>query len=333
MKGSLRSSRSMAAVPLMLAMALLVGCKDQRGAEKAPAALTHVDLLIDWKAEPTYAGFFVAEQIGAYARQGLDVRVVEGGGATLAAQVIGQGAQHFIGSSSGEATAIAVSQGVPVVSVAVLYPDVPTVIYSRADTPIKQPADLIGRRIGLINGSVTVDEYKGMMASSKIDRARVKEIGVGWDVAPLLAGKVDGLMNYAELTPVELRIQGKAIETMRLADHGLKAYSLNLIVNRDQLTKDSAIVRRVRDAVLEGYAFVREKPDSAARLFSAKFPERDTLFVRESMRVVAQQLGQGPIGQQTEAGWSQTLQTLGSLGLLKRPVTVDEVAPARWRAP
>lgn len=308
--------------------ALLIGC----GSGQEGQGLTRVELLLDWKAEPTYAGFFIAQDIGAYRRRKLDVRIAEGSGATVAAQVIGAGNQYLIGSASGAATAIAVSNGVPVVSVAVLYPEVPTVIYSRSDTPIREPRDLVGRRIGLISGSITVDEYRGMMAANGVDTSMVTHIGVGWDVAPLLTNRVDALLNYAELTPVELRIQGRQIETMRLSDFGVKAYSLNLIVNSSRLATDSATIRQVVEAVVEGYEFIRANPDSAAKLFSRRFTERDTVFVRESIRIVAEQLGTGTVGDQTTMGWEQTIAMLDQLGLLRNTISVEQVAPLPWRS-
>ena len=46
-------------------------------------------------------------------------------------------------------------------------------------------------------------------------------------------------MNHAELTPIELKLQGHPIVTMRVADFGLKAYSLNLIVSDAAVQKES----------------------------------------------------------------------------------------------
>jgi NMT1/THI5 like len=51
--------------------------------------LQHVDLLIDWKPAPTYAGFYIARETGAFERRGLDVRIVEGHGASVAAEMVG----------------------------------------------------------------------------------------------------------------------------------------------------------------------------------------------------------------------------------------------------
>ena len=43
------------------------------------------------------------------------------------------------------------------------------------------------------------------------------------------------------------------------------------------------------------------------------------------MSPIVRQLGPQPLGQQTREGWQATIDHLGSLGLLQRPVTVDEV--------
>lgn len=308
----------------LLTMLMLAGC-ERKASESQAAKLKPVKLLIDWKAEPTYAGFFVAREKGFYKKRGLDVEIVEGNGATTSAQVIGSGQSYFIGSCSGAATAIARSKDIPVKSVAVFYQNVPTVLYSRADTPIRKPEEMLGKRIGLIDGSISVDEYRAVIAANKIDRSRISEVSVGWDVAPLLTKQVDGLMNYEELTPVELRLQGHDIVVMRFADQGIRAHSLNLIVNDAFLTSEADTIRSITEATIEGYEFVSSKPEEAAALFSQLFPERNKDYVRESMKVVARQLGDGTIGRQTRDGWGTTLKTLTDLGLLAKPVSVDDV--------
>jgi ABC-type nitrate/sulfonate/bicarbonate transport system substrate-binding protein len=315
---------------LMVAICTTFACRNVNREEQTSPSLRKITLLLDWKSEPTYAGFYIARENGFYRKRGLDVTIVEGNGATVSAQVIGSNQQYFIGSCSGEATAIARSKGIPVKSVAVFYHNVPTVIYSRADTPIRKPSDLIGKRIGLIDGSVSVDEYRGLVAANNIDRKRIKEVSVGWDAAPLLSRKVDGLMNYEELTPVELRLHGNDIVVMRFSDFGLKAYSLNLIANDSAFVKDSKAIKDLVDGTVEGYIFLREKPDQSAAIFSRLFPERDQKYVHESTLVVAQLLGSGVVGDQTRLGWTDTLGTLSRLGLLARKLSVDEVAASAY---
>ena len=39
--------------------------------------LEKVEILLDWKALPTYAGFYLARQMGAFERRGLEVKFSE----------------------------------------------------------------------------------------------------------------------------------------------------------------------------------------------------------------------------------------------------------------
>lgn len=297
-------------------------------AARAAGPLERVDLLIDWKAGPTYAGFYVARETGAFARRGLEVGIAEGRGASVSAEAIGAGKDHWIGSASGAATAIGRSQGQPVRSLAVYYHDTPTVLYSRAEKPIAAPRDLDGRKIGLVSGSITVEEYRGFLAANKLKRSKITEIAVGWDTTPLLGGEVDGLVDYAEITPAQLTAQGHRITTLRFADYGFRTYSLNLIVNDAAWATPARqeTARRIADAVREGYQFVRDQPAEAVKIFSRLFPDQPMRYLEEAMPVVARQLGPDAVGSQTRQGWQRTIDTLSSLKLLARPVTVDEVA-------
>lgn len=287
-----------------------------------------VELLIDWKPSPTYAGFFLAQQTGLFERRGLDVEIVIGHGASASAEWIGRGDGAWIGASSGAATAIARSKGAPIRSLAVYYRDTPTVIYSLAGSGILKPQDLLGRRIGLVPGSITVEEYRALLAVNGLDRARIAEVEVGWESRALLDGKVDALIDYKEIAPAELIAEGAKLEILRLADFGVDCYSLNLIVNAAAWAdpRRRPVARRIAEALAEAYGIVGERPAAASASFMVFFPAMSRRYIELGMADVARQLGVPPVGAQTRAGWQKTLATLGGLGLLARPVTVDDVA-------
>ena len=255
---------------------------------------------------------------------------MEGSGATTAAQIMGTTDKYVIASCSGEATAIAVSKGIPIKSLAVLYPNVPTVLYSREDTPIRTPKDLLGKKVGLTPGSITVDEYRGLLKANGIDRSQIQEVNVGWDPEPLLGKKVDGLVNYEEMTPLELRVQGHRIALFRFADFGLRAYSLNLVTSARTLENQAEVIQRLVRGIVQGYEFVKKDPGEAAQIFGRLFPEKNREYIRESMKIVARLLGDQPVGSQTLAGWNETIKTLGQLGLLEKPVTAVDVTAEQF---
>lgn len=290
--------------------------------------LEKVEILLDWKAMPTYAGFYLARQMGAFERRGLDVAFGETQGAMSSAAMVGEGKRYWIGSSSGIATAIARSKGQPIKSLAVYYPKTPTVIFTRTEDHIAHPRDLYGKTLGLVPGSITNEEFRALIAANKLDRSKIKETTVEWDAYALVDKEVDALIDYEEMAPSELIAEGRRITMIRLSDFGVRAYSLNLIVN-DAAWADPvrrATAEKIVDAVQEGYNMVRERPADAAAHFSNLFPRLAPRFVDRSMVTVSQQLSGPPTGIQTRAGWEATIKTLESLSLLAKPITVDEVA-------
>jgi ABC-type nitrate/sulfonate/bicarbonate transport system substrate-binding protein len=242
--------------------------------------------------------------------------------------MIGSGTPYWIGSSSGVATAIGRSRGQPIKSLAVYYAKTPTVIYSRGEDRIAHPRDLYGKTLGLVPGSITTEEFRALVAANRLDRSRIKEITVGWSAYDLVEKKVDALIDYDEMAPSMLIAEGRRITMIRLSDFGVKAYSLNLIVNdaawADPIRRE--IARNVQEAVQEGYNMVRERPADAASHFSRIFPRLAPRYVDRSTATVSQQLSGPPTGQQTRAGWEATINTLETLGLLAKPITADEVA-------
>ena len=201
-------------------------------------------------------------------------------------------------------------------------------IYSLADSPILKPQDLVGRRIGLVPGSVTVEEYRGLLAAHRLDRARITEVEVEWNARALLDGRVDALIDYKEIMPAELIAEGRKLAILRLSEFGVRCYGLNLIVNEAAWADPArrTIAEKIAAAGVEGYGFVRERPAEAAASFAPLFPHLPPLYLEQGIADVARALGQPPIGGQTREGWQATLATLTGLGLLARPVTVDEVA-------
>lgn len=201
-------------------------------------------------------------------------------------------------------------------------------IFTRTEDRIAHPRDHYGKTLGLVPGSIANEEFRALVAANKLDRTKISETTVEGNAYALVDKKVDALIDYDEMAPSDLVAEGRRITMIRLSDFGVRAYSLNLIVN-DAAWADPArraIAEKIVDAVQEGYNIVRERPADAATNFSNLFARLAPRFVDRSMVTVAQQLSGPPTGSQTRDGWEATLKTLESLNLLAKPITVDEVA-------
>lgn len=308
---------------LLVAWCGLAGfcCKTQ------PKSTPTLHVLLDWQPTPSFIGFYVADDRGFYERAGIHVEFDNGTGAADATKLVASG-KYPVGTSSGQATALARAGQAPVRSIAVLYPNVPTVMMSLPAKPIRTPQDLLGKTIGVNAASATYSDLQALLSLKDINRKLVTQVGIGWDIAPLLAHKVDGVMDYAEQAPVELKAKGYDVVTMAFRDNGLQCYGFNVIANEGALRASDAVIEAFRTATIQGYEYVRQHPDEAVQIFVKRYPERNAAFVAGSVRAVVENLGPGVVGKQDVAGWTATIATLRSAGTLTQPlVAADIIAP------
>ena len=158
-----------------LAAGFSIGCgapPADSGAASAREGLQPFQLLIDWQVEPTYLGVYLARERGHFEALGLDVEIVESSGANAAAAAVAAGS-YPIGTASGAATVTAVSRGASLVSTAVLYQRLPTVIYGLADQGVDAPADLAGKRVGVHPDSTTRHEFAAFLGIAGV---RAKDV-------------------------------------------------------------------------------------------------------------------------------------------------------------
>ncbi len=284
-----------------------------------------IQVQIDWHAEPFYAGIYVAKAKGWFSEAGFDVEILQGNGAANAAQLIGTSSGPIIGTSSASETVLARAKGIPIRSLAVLMPNTPYVLVSLPRAPIAKPSDLIGRKIGVIPGTLTPDEFHALISANGIKRDQVQEIAVDFTATALLSGQVDALIFSEDNVPLQLKLQGYNPTILRFRDFGVDVYSLNLIANDQAVERRPDVLAKLVAVISRGYEFVRSDPAESAQIFSKIFPERDQLYVRESTKVVGSLVGAGKVGEQTTQGWSHTISTLVQLGILKVDIDPGQV--------
>ena len=308
------------------ALGVVLGCgaaQPEPGA--APAALKPFRFLIDWQAEPTYIGVYVARETGHFERLGLDVEVVESSGADAAAAAVAAG-RYPVATASGGATVTAIGRGASLVSTAVLYERLPTVVFGLAGQSVDAPPDLAGKRVGVYPDSTTRHELLALLSAAGMRAGDVEMVPMdGPDLPLILSGQVDAAVNYVEMSPTALALQEETFQ-LALAEHGVDAYGLNVIASRAALEEDPGLIDGLTAAVVEGYRTACADPRAAARVFLELFPDRDARYVDASLAQVCALVG-GDVGLQTVDGWRNTIDLYAAAGLLDGPVAPGDVLP------
>lgn len=252
---SSRFTRLIFVLPLALALALLAAC-----GKKSPAAdpsaggldaassagLTKITVQLDWFPEPEHGGLFQAQARGWFREAGLDVTLVPGGPNVQVNRSIATG-QADIGQGESVTTLLDVHKGLPLLQVAAVFQNDPSVFLLHADNPVKDFKDLDGRKIMARPGWIFLDYLRQKYA---ID---FTVIPFNFSVSNFIADPTFVQQGYYIAEPFFI-IQGGAPAPRYLYawDAGYDSYGV-LIANRDWVAKNPAALKAFLAAYLRGW--------------------------------------------------------------------------------
>jgi len=217
---------------------------------------------------------FAARNKGFWKSRGLDVEISRGFGSGPAAQAIGTGKYEFglAGVPSGIEQA---ALGTPLLSIAAIQYDAAMGIAVLEDSPIKSPADLVGRRLG---ATVTSGEFPFLRAYAKrarFDLARVQVVQLESDARQraLVEQQVDAISGLAPNLIGPLAADGVKSRFLPFADKGLKLYGLALMTQPKLAEREPDLCQAMVDGLLDGLVFTLADPDAALNAFYQEVKE------------------------------------------------------------
>ncbi len=290
-----------------------------------------VTVRLKWFNQAQFAGFYVAQEKGYYKATGLDVNIQPGGPDFPAVQMVAGGNEQF-GVTGADQILIARSKGVPVVAVAVIYRRNPFVLFSLAKSGIKAPADYIGKNVGVKIGGNEELIYRAVLAKAKIDKSKLTEIPVKFDLTPLLTGTVDVWPGYLINEVLAAKEKGFAVNVVYPSDYGIDLYADTLFTTEKMLKERPDVVRSFVAATLKGWNTAIAAPEEAAKI-TIKYGDKLTYDHELAMMNASVPLLKPdgkPVGFMDADGWSSAQKLLLAAGFQKEPVDVAKafVPPA-----
>jgi ABC-type nitrate/sulfonate/bicarbonate transport system substrate-binding protein len=254
---------------LAVSLAACAGSSSPEGSTGS-AALTPatVDFQLSWLHSVEWGGTYLAEENGYFADQALTVNLLPGGPSTAAVPVVVSG-KATIGVSTANAIAAAVAEGADLKIIGAEYQRSPWAIISAAAAPLTTPADIIGKRIGVSASSEPA--WNAFLALNHIDPSQVTKVPLGFDLAPLIAGEVDGALGYDAEAPVTLAAKGFAAYSMPFADFGFNVVSHSYFVTSETLASQRDVLERFLTAQIQGLQAFLADSDPAADLAVSKY--------------------------------------------------------------
>lgn len=290
---------------------------------------TKLSFLFDWNLVASYAPFIYAKELGFYEEEGIDVSFIEGRGAETSAKLISDG-RYVIGTCNAAATATAVENGLGVISIAVIETDAITSVFSLSKSNITEPKDLAGKIVGVRHYDISHKDYLAMLEANGIKSSDINEVGVGFELQPLLTGKVDALYNYAYNMPVQLRSQGHEINELLVRDWGVDAYGSNIIANIDFAATNPELVAKFLRATIRGFLAANDNPEAAISALRKMNPQLNLNASIASLQamllwVIPEDANVSTLFNQSNQKWESALTTYNTVGIIKEKLDPEQV--------
>ena len=212
-----------------------------------------------------FAGFYVAEEQGLYAKENLDVELVPGG----------LGIDLFEGVTSGEIDFAVVAadrlitnihDGAPLIAVATTYRINPFILVAFEDSDIKSPKDFVNQTVSVSPNGYDELQVAMMLSNNNIDQADVNIVPRDSNsLQDFIDGDIDVITSFAAGGFLTLRdaIGDRPIIILWPGDYDVNFYSDTIITNQTFLEEHPDVVLRFLRATLEGHRKAVEKPDIA----------------------------------------------------------------------
>jgi NitT/TauT family transport system substrate-binding protein len=287
----------------------------------ATGGTTTVKLQLQWFVQAQFAGYIAAVDKGFYREQGLDVQILEGGVDIVPQTVLAQGQADFAVAWVPKALASR-EQGAQITEIAQVFQRSGTYQVSFADSGIKAPTDLKGKKVGNWGFGNEFELFAAMTKAGLDPGKDVTLVQQQFDMQALLRRDIDAAQamsynEYAQLLEAKNPKTGQLYQpadftVLNWNDVGTAMLQDAVWANSEKLANDSAYQNtavKFLTGSLKGWAYCR---DNAAEC-------RDLVVKRGSKLGASHQLWQmnevnklvwpspNGVGLLDETAWKQTV--------------------------
>ena len=237
-------------------------------------AADKIALTMNWRADSAHLGFAMAQKMGFYADEGLEVDLQEGRGSSVAAQLVATG-QAELGLADAGAVLNVASKGAPIKIISTIWKAGQFGVSFLDSSGIKTPADLKGKKLAVAPGTAMVPLVPVFLKANGLAETDVEIVSAAQNanVGLLMSGGVDAVAETPENIVVPLAAEGVAASNLYFYNNGVPLVSLSLVANEQKLASYPGLYRKFIRASLKGWQAAMQDPEGAVAALKEIFPE------------------------------------------------------------
>ncbi|MEA3335918.1 MAG: ABC transporter substrate-binding protein [Chloroflexota bacterium] len=296
-----------------------------------PSGTEPVELVMGLGYIPSvqFAPFYVAQEMGLFEEQGLEV-TFQHGSETDFLKLVATDVMPFV-VASGEQVILARAQELPVTYAMAWYREFPVGIFALEDKNITGPADLAGRRVG-ISGmfGASLVAWKAMVYATGIPEEEVTLETIGFSQAAAVSqGRVDAAIDYIANGPVQLKMNGEPVSVIAVSEY-IDLPSNGLVVSDRLIARQPEVVQKTVTALLKAIRYTLDNPDEAFEMSLRAVPEAggDARAINRAVFDATLEMWQASaedLGQSDPQSWQEAAEFMLEVGLIDRAVVPEDL--------
>lgn len=213
--------------------------------------LDKVSFGTNWVAEAEHGGFFQAVTDGTYKKYGLDVTIVPGGPNTNNRMLLTAGKLDFFMTANTLQSFDAVTNKVPLVTVAAIFQKDPLVLLTHPEIKIGKLEDLKPLTL-LVSKEGLASYFQWLKSEYGFSESKVKPYT--FNPQPFIVNKQSAMQGYVTSEPYAVqKAAGFKPNVVLMADYGFSAYSTLIETRTETVDKKPDLVQRFVDASIIGW--------------------------------------------------------------------------------
>ncbi|URK18428.1 ABC transporter substrate-binding protein [Thalassospira sp. GO-4] len=245
------------------------------GTSSTAFAADKLVILLDWFVNPDHAPLIVAKEKGFFAKHDLDIELIEPSDPSAPPRLVAAG-QGDVAVNYQPQLHVQAAEGLPLTRIGTLVATPLNSLIVLEDGPIKEIADLKGKKIGYSLAGFEDALLGTMLGNHGVSMDEVELINVNFSLSPsLYSGQVDAIIGgYRNFELNQMEIEGKPGKAFYVEEEGVPPYDELILTVRNDKVDDPRFARMLA-ALEEGVQYLINHPDDSWKAFIAAYPNLD----------------------------------------------------------
>nr|VFK41867.1 MAG: ABC-type nitrate/sulfonate/bicarbonate transport system, substrate-binding protein [Candidatus Kentron sp. SD]VFK47777.1 MAG: ABC-type nitrate/sulfonate/bicarbonate transport system, substrate-binding protein [Candidatus Kentron sp. SD] len=304
-----------------LAVMFVVSCDNKTSPESLDKISVRFPIPIVEAGQTT---FYVAQDKGFYAEEGLDVQFEMGSKELNPVKMVASRQDDFAILGGPDTLLVARSKGHPLKAIAVIHrnSNFPCLITLKS-SGITKLDQLQDKQIGFFYGHISTDVLRNLLRRNGI---KYTEVDVGFDYAQLIAGRIDAEWAFTVTAGLELPAKGVDINFISPADYGINTHGYTIFATEKTIRERTDLTLRFLRASLKGVKYTLDNPEYALKSLLKRAPNLDeelNLKRQLAYNEVTSNTDKFPLGYMDETMFQATYDRLVEEDVIEKPFDIE----------